>query len=199
LQKENRRKGIYPKFKKSNEASFLAYKTTRHHELLHKYLEAVKNVHIVSIVRHPCAVINSWIRSDNEFEKKGCTLSADWKAGACRKEGVGEYWGFDDWLSVTQDHVSLSHKYSNFNILEYSDLIRGSEGVIYKLFKQLLIPYTKQTAEFLKDCHSSHDDDPYSVFKSASAENKWKSELDSDISHEIIRSAKAANLGQFLK
>lgn len=198
-QKENRYKGIYPEFNKNEKAGILVFKTTRHHELLRKYIEAVDNLQIVSIVRHPCAVINSWIHSYNEFEKKGCSIAKDWKTGACRKGEVGEYWGFNDWLSVTNGHVELSNEYSNFNILKYTDLVQTPEDTVKILFRNLSIQYVEQTAGFLEVCHSTHNDNPYSVFKSKSVETKWKAELDVRIQQEIINCTTAANLDQFLQ
>ena len=199
LQKENRDKGIYPVFKKDKKAGILVFKTTRHHELLRKYLDTVNGLQVVSIVRHPCAVINSWIHSYNEFDKKGCSISKDWRTGACRKGEVGEYWGFDDWLSVMQQHLELSKEYSNFHIIKYTDLVQKPEETVIKLFKILSVQFVEQTEDFLGNCHSAHDDNPYSVYKSKSVEYKWKTGLDVYIQQEIIRATTAANMGQFLK
>lgn len=196
-QRENRKKGAYDIFKKRTTPQFLTIKTTRHHNLLERYLRLINNVQIISIVRHPCAVINSWINTEREFSGKGCT-EEDWRTGACRKDGDGEAWGFDDWLSVSKQHVALSHKFTNFNIVMYSDLIQGSEKVIADLFKRLLIPYTTQTIGFLSDCNSKHNDDPYSIFKSKDVETKWKDELDRSISEIIIKDTLASGLGEFL-
>lgn len=197
-QKENRDKGAYSSFVKNKNQSILVVKTTRHHHLLRKYLDCVKNIEIVSVIRNPCAVINSWINTEREFLKKGCVIDEDWRSGECRKNVEGEFWGFDDWLSVTKQHVELSEKRINFNFLKYSDLVRDPQETIKNLFKKLSIPYGLQTEEFLVSCHSLHDDDPYSVFKSRDVENQWKTKLDSSISNEIIDRTVAAGLEQFI-
>ncbi len=198
LQKENRVKKVYCSFNKKPTAAFLVVKTTRHHNLLERYLKLVDCIEVISIVRHPCAVISSWINTEREFKAKGCTVENDWKSGKCRKDGDGEFWGFDDWLSVTHQYIELSQKYSNFKIVKYADLIHGAEDVISKLFIQLSIPYTRQTVDFLRDCHSSHHDDPYSVFKKTDVEDKWKTKLNNAIAQEIIRETIASGLGGFL-
>ncbi len=198
-QRENRIKGSYCSFKKKLTPDFLVVKTTRHHNLLEKYLNSIDCIEIISIIRHPCAVINSWINTDREFKSKGCAIEKDWKNGKCRKNGYGEFWGFDDWLSVTQQHVALSEKFPNFIVVEYSNLIQDPEDRINKLFKQLSIPYTKQTVDFLKDCHSNHHNDPYSVFKNKGVENSWKTTLSSEIVEKIVRKTKNFGIEQFIK
>ena len=160
-QKENRKKGIYPTFNKNKKLKFLVLKTTRHHHLLENYLKKIDHIEIISVVRHPCATISSWMNTDREFKLKGCVAENDWKTGECRKDGVGEYWGFNDWLSVTNEHVELSNEHSNFNILKYTDLIQNPEDTVKILFKNLSIQYVEQTAGFLEVCHSTHNDNPY--------------------------------------
>ena len=198
-QNENRVNGAYYSFRKRPTPDFLVIKTTRHHNLLERYLKMIECMEIVSIIRHPCAVISSWINTEREFKAKGCTVDNDWRSGQCRKDGEGEFWGFDDWLSVTRQHVELSQIYSNFNIVKYSDLIHGPEGVARILFKRLSIPYEKQTADFLRDCNSRHDEDPYSVFKGIDVEKKWATELNSAIAQEIIKDTIASGLSRFLE
>ncbi len=197
-QKINRDKGIYLSFDKNPALDFLVVKTTRHHNLLERYLDLVDRINVVSIIRHPCAAINSWMKTDREFKSKGCKVDTDWRSGRCRKDGEGEFWGFNDWLSVTRLHVQLSQKYENFSIVKYSDLIRKPEETTRGLFKSLFIPFEKQTEDFLKACHSRHDNDPYSVFKGPEVENKWMDELDSTIAKEIIRDTINSGLSGFI-
>jgi len=198
-QKENRKKGAYSSFMKNPDPEFLVIKTTRHHNLLERYLRLTDCIEIVTIIRHPCAVINSWISTEREFLFKGCTVENDWENGACRKDGEGEFWGFNDWLSVTHSHIELSQQYSNFTIVKYTDLIQGSENVIDKLFTRLSIPYTRQTADFLSTCNSTHQDDPYSIYKSKEVEYKWKNKLNKGIARQIIRESVESGLEEYIK
>lgn len=197
-QKLNRTSGAYRIFDKASEEGFLVIKTTRHHDLLERYLQFADNIEIVSLVRHPCAAINSWIHTDREFLKKGCSIAKDWKSGNCRKDSVGEFWGFDDWLSVTENHVRLSNDYSNFRIVKYSTLVNQPERVTKDLFDLFNMEYTEQTASFLIDCHRQHNTDPYAVFKGKEVLDKWKENLDKAIAKEIIASTKESGLGEFL-
>ena len=176
----------------------MVVKTTRHHCLLERYLKLIDNVEIISIIRNPCAVINSWINTDREFKKKGCIEEIDWKNGNCRKDSEGEFWGFDDWLSVTKKHLIFNEKYSNFNIVKYADLVSKTEETVRNLFKRVGVPYSDQTVNFLRDCHGRHDDNPYSIYKSPDVENKWKKELSIKISEQIINETRKEGLGDFI-
>ena len=57
-QKENRDKGVYCSYIKDPEPEFLVVKTTRHHHLLERYLNSIDYIEIISIIRHPCAVVS---------------------------------------------------------------------------------------------------------------------------------------------
>ncbi|MGY4878615.1 sulfotransferase family protein [Vreelandella aquamarina] len=197
LQTEKINEGFYPRFNKSS-ANILAFKTTRHFELLSQYLKHINEIHIIAIVRHPCAVINSWFNSYREFEKKGCEKWNDWKTGECRKASTGEYWGFNDWLLSTKLFMKLESQYSNFHIVRYSDLLDHTESQSRSLFKKIGIPFTEQTQYFLDACHQRHDNDPYSVFKSKSALNSWEKALNKEIKNEIFFEIKKEQLDKFI-
>jgi len=197
-QEENRRKGAYTTFEKTRNPACMVVKTTRHHNLLRKYLESVPGIEIVSIIRHPCAAISSWICADREFRLKGCSIENDWRTGACRKDGPGEYWGFLDWLLITKLHTELALEYDNFSILKYSDLVEDMLGETRRIFDRLSLPVEQQTLDFLRDCRSSHNDDPYSVFKNAKVKDQWRVLLDPKIAQQIIEEADACGLNRFL-
>jgi hypothetical protein len=196
-QKNNQDKGSYPIFDKS-QGEVLMFKTTRHHELLEKYLKCLPDLEVLGLVRHPCGAINSWLRSEKEFKKKGCKIDMDWKTGACRKEGIGEYWGFDDWLKLTRKFESLESTYNNFHIVKYSELVNQLDNVVSKLFSIIKLDVCPQTMNFLKECHTKHSDDPYAVFKSKEVVNSWKNSLREDIAETITRLTVAEGLEHYL-
>ncbi|MFT6896479.1 MAG: hypothetical protein ACJA13_000881 [Paraglaciecola sp.] len=197
LQSENRATGSYPSFNKNEEHKILVVKTTRHHELLERYLLSIDNLEIISIIRHPCAVINSWINTDREFSSKECHVEKDWKNGGCRKTGVGEYWGFNDWVNVTKLHEDLHRKYKNFNIVKYSDLLADSYNVVGNLFELTGIAFSQQTKGFLTECNTKHNNDPYSVFKNKLVIDAWKKSLPEKISEEIYEISKICGLVEY--
>lgn len=197
LQKENQKAGYYPEFEKTN-PQVLAFKTTRHHELIERYLECVSELDVIAIIRHPCAAINSWFKSYREFEKKGCQQKRDWRTGGCRKKEIGEYWGFNDWLLTTSRYVQLAKQFPNVRLIRYADLVEEPNKIITDLFDGLGYDLHPQTLQFLEDCHQRHDSDPYSVFKSKQVVDSWKTELDEKIAAEISHDTEQHGLGQFL-
>lgn len=200
LQKQNRKAGFYPEFEKNALPQIMAFKTTRHFELLEKYLACVSDLSVIAIIRHPCGAINSWINSYREFEKKGCEQHQDWRSGGCRKNETGEYWGFNDWLTSTAQFVRLSQQYKNFHIIRYSDLVEDTDLAVRRLFEKLDLSIHTQTLDFIKACHHRHDDDAYSVFKDKHrVRDQWREQLDSMIANTIIQETQIAALADFLK
>ena len=197
LQKDKVEDGCYPEFHKLSE-EVLAFKTTRHFELLELYLKHTKDLHIIAIIRNPCAVINSWFNSYREFEKKGCNKNDDWRTGGCRKNETGEYWGFDDWLMSTFFFLELEKKYSNFNIINYNKLVNYTETQVRAIFRNSKLKLTDQTLSFIKASHQHHDNNPYSVFKNKSVLNAWEKSLDKKIKEEIYHDIKKAGLEEFI-
>lgn len=197
LQKDNVRKGTYPVFEK-DAPDTLAFKTTRHFELIEKYIECVNSLRVIVIIRDPRGTINSWIKSDREFHHKGCMVKADWKSGKCRKSGVGEYWGFNDWLDSTMQFLELKKKYNNVHLIKYSDLVVHTESSVSKLFNDVDLTFTEQTRKFISLSKTKHDDDPYSVFKNSDVLYSWKSELIHDIAEEIVETVHDYGLSRYL-
>lgn len=197
LQKENQKAGYYPEFEKI-QPQVIAFKTTRHHELIERYLGCVSQLDIIVIVRHPCATINSWFKSYREFQKKGCQQDQDWRTGGCRKNEIGEYWGFEDWLLTTLRYVQLAKQFPNVRLIRYSDLVEEPTMIITDLFAALKYDLYPQTLQFLEDCHQRHDPDPYSVFKSKQVVDSWKNELNEKIAVKILHDTEQRGLGQFL-
>lgn len=198
-QTKNRTKGSYPVFEKVESPSHMVIKTTRHHELLDRYLKYFPTINIISIVRHPCAAMSSWIYTDNEFSSKGCVIGKDWRSGKCRKDGHGEYWGFNDWLRITRKHVDLASKYRNFHLIRYEHLLENAEEAITGLCSDIGMNVDPQTINFIKLSQSTDSTDPYAVFKNKDVKNKWKDHLDPSIAEKIIKETESAGLGDFLR
>lgn len=196
-QRDKRLAGSYPTFSKKK-PSTLVVKTTRHHELLEKYLTCLPEITVFAVIRHPCGAINSWLKSPKEFREKGCKTERDWRTGGCRKSGVGEYWGFNDWIEITKKFIRLESQYKNFHILRYEDLVNETDQRLKAAFSLADLDYPTQTQEFIKKSHQEHVNDPYSVFKSPDVAYQWKNELQRDISDEIIADAIEEGLQDFV-
>ncbi|MCU7798967.1 MAG: sulfotransferase [gamma proteobacterium symbiont of Lucinoma myriamae] len=197
-QVEKRKKGHYPTFKK-DEKIYLAFKTTRFHNILPtlmKYFNE-EELKVISLVRHPAGAIYSWINHPNEFPVN-CDYKTEWRSGNCRKTEKEEFWGFDDWKKVMSQHIELEMKYNNFRIFQYENIVRNIELETQEIFNFAGIPYTDQTREFLLESQSKNIDDPYAVYKNKDVISKWRKNLDIEIQTEIIKDIEISSLKKFL-
>lgn len=198
-QENQRRLGQYPTFPiKALNPPFMVIKDTRNHKLTPIVLEKFSDVTVVAIIRNPCGVINSWLKSSREFPGFADPMQ-EWKTGNCRKTSHGEYWGFDDWIEVTKLYMRLAKEHPNrVLITRYEDMIDSPHIETQRLFEFAGIACTEQTEDFLKQCHSRHDNDDYSVFKDRGVKNSWRTELDSTIIAAIHAELAGTELDVFL-
>jgi len=198
LQTEKRVSGIYPTFAKNKNPEFLAFKTTRFHHLLENMLRYFSNLKIISIVRHPCGAIYSWLNTPREFPSTADPFQ-EWKTGKCRKTAKEEFWGFNDWKKVTTLHLKLEKKYPHqLMIIRYEDLVENTVEETKELFAFTKIKLEQQTIDFIQRCHSRHDEDNYSVFKKKHVVDKWKTDLPLKIQEQIFAELKNTPLEIFL-
>ena len=198
-QTERRKVGQYPTFRnKDSKPEFLVVKDTRFHNLTERMIEVFDNLKIVAIVRHPCGAIHSWLTSPHEFPQDADPMK-EWRTGACRKAGYGEFWGFDDWKIVTRLHVKLEqHIPTSCIIQRYEDLVDDSISETKKLFRFFKLNYTMQTESFLRMSQEIHDDNEHAVFKHPLVKDRWRSELHPSIKETIIEEVKGTELERFI-
>ena len=197
-QMKYRNSGIYPSFNKQK-PDILVIKTTRYHEIIPSLLKKfnASELKIISIVRNPCGAINSWLKHPNEFPADANPLT-EWRTGTCRKNANEEYWGFDDWKSVTKLHLSMEAVYSNFKIIQYEDIVDQIELKTKDIFNYCGLSLTDQTSIFIQEAQSKHIEDPYSVFKSKQVAINWKTALNEEIINCIINEITGTELEKFL-
>lgn len=198
-QENQRMSGQYPTFPiKASNPPFMVIKDTRNHQLTPTMLERFSDITVVAIVRNPCGVINSWLKSSREFPGTADPMQ-EWKTGQCRKTSPGEYWGFDDWIEVTKLYMRLAKEHpSRVLITRHEDMIDSPRIETQRIFEFAGIACTEQTEDFLKQCHSRHDHDDYSVFKDRRVKNSWRTELDSTIIAAIHTELAGTELDVFL-
>ena len=189
----------YPRFaEKLSTPPVLEVKMTRFHNLLETLLGYYPDIKIVSIVRHPCGAINSWLNTPGEFPEDADRF-VEWKTGACRKTGPEEFWGFEDWMKVTRMHMQYEEAYPDqFRIFRYEDLVDHLGEETGRLFDFLGLPLGQQTTQFLGQSQSSHQDGSYAVFKNSAVKERWRETLDPDIRNAIIKEANESGFGRFL-
>ncbi len=199
-QKERKERGIYPVFKNKNEEpDVLAFKMVRYHHLVPDMIEYFDFLKGVGIIRHPCAVINSWLSTPKEFPDDA-EPKEEWRHAECRNEGnPEEFWGFEAWKEVSDIYMELEERHPDqFTILRYEDLVDDPIEKTRGLYDFLDITYTDQTEDFLKKSQQEHEEDPYAVYKDKKVKKKWRWELDEDIKDEILEELENTRFERFL-
>jgi|APSaa5957512622_1039677.scaffolds.fasta_scaffold00681_17 hypothetical protein len=195
-----RKHGLVPSFDEKNEnPRHLIIKSTRFHNLIPYVLKLNNKIHFVHIVRHPCATIYSWINAPREFPEHADQMK-EWRIGECRKQGPGEFWGFDDWKKVTTQALRLRKQYPDrYMILRYETLVKDTLHYTKELFDFFHIPLGKQTQDFIALSQSRHDRRKHSVFKDPKLKDKWEEMLDPTIVSECLSEVRGTELEQFVK
>jgi len=197
-QSEKQKSGEYPRFEKSTEVRHLVFKENRYQSFLEPMLRKVPNLQAVGLVRHPCAVLNSWKNNEKEFPA-GADLMKEWRFGSCKNMGNEDYFGYYKWKEVANLYLDLLQKYPNrFFLLKYEDIVRNPEVKIKQVFDFLNIEFTNSTLEFLKASTSTHQESYYSVFKTRMVVNKWRDEFPDYITSEIEADLRGTRLARFL-
>lgn len=200
LQTQRRTTGEYPTFDKSDAPHCLAVKTCRYQYLLSPMLQHFPNLKLLAVIRHPAAVINSWLRTPSEFPA-GADIRHEWRFGACKNLGKeSEFFGYYKWKEVAHLYLDLRDQYPDrVHIQRYESLVDDSMLHAERIFKFLQIPLADSTRTFLDNCHKLHHDSPFSVFKNTAVQDRWRSELPESIASEIIRDLERTRLEEFIR
>jgi hypothetical protein len=198
-QQHLRKKGLVPEFFKNPEPSVLLIKSNRFHHLTEGILRKCENVRFISIVRHPCAAIHSWLSNPVEFPV-GQAPYKQWRSGTCRKTDIGEFWGFGDWKMITSLHLKLAREWPERFLLErYENILKTPVERTKALFAKLGLEITQSTTDFIAASQGYHDTHRQSVYKDPSKLNDWKTNLDKNIADQIYQELKNTELAVFLR
>ena len=198
-QEHLRKRGLIPEFKKKAQPSNLVIKSNRFHHLMPTLLDKHDSIRIIHIVRHPCATLYSWLNNPNEFPDSA-SPEEEWRQGLCRKNAIGEFWGFDDWKKVTLSALRLSKKYpARHRIIRYEDLVAQPNRKSEALFTFLNIGFPQVTKKFIVDSQSKHDTHKHSIYKKDVLIDLWKQQLSPSIIETCIEETKGTELEQFTK
>lgn len=198
-QTKRRENGEYPQFfQKSEKPENLVIKMTRFHNLIERMLKLFDNMKMVSIIRHPCGTIHSWLTTPGEFPSNA-DPEKEWFTGACRKTSVEEFWGFEDWKKVTKLHMKLKSEYpGQFYIIRYENLVENAINESQKLFRFLNLKIEDQTLRFIKESQTKHNRSDYAVYKKPEVRERWIKELQPSIRDAIINDIQSSDLKVFL-
>ena len=199
LQEDKRASGLYPTFSKTLAPSCLVWKEARHQYLLGNMTRLFPALRVLAIVRHPCAVINSWLRNPKEFPA-GSDPKEEWRFGACKNNGLPEnFFGFYKWKESAHLYLDLQQQNpKQVRVIRYGDLVDTTESMVEGVFRFLELAVTAQTTQFLAECNAIHKESPYSVYRSKSVRDAWKTQLDPYIAKQIVKDISNTRLEAFL-
>jgi hypothetical protein len=198
-QADKRSTGDYPQFEKRSNPHTLVFKENRYQSMLEPMLRRMPYLKGVGIVRHPCAVLNSWCKNPKEFPS-GSEILREWRFGNCKNKGNEDYFGYYKWKEVAHMYLDLRDKYPDrFTLLRYEDAVYAPERTISELFNFLGMSYDEATQRFVRESTTVHEDSYYAVYKSKSVADKWRSELPPYIVDEVYADLAGTRLEQFLR
>ncbi len=177
----------------------LVMKMVRYHHLIPLFLTSVPDIRILGIVRHPCAVINSWLQAPKEF-RPGWDPLEEWRYAAKKNAGrIEEYNGFEKWKEVAYMFLQLAESHPRqFRLVRYEQLIADPEREIEAIFAFAGLEMHPQTREFIHRSRSQHHPDPYAVVKRPERLDRWREELDPRIARAILEDLQGTPLEGFL-
>lgn len=198
-QEDKQRTGDYPIFDKHANAHTLIFKENRYQSVLEPMLRRVPNLKAVGIVRHPCAVLNSWRKNVKEFPP-GSDILKEWRFGNCKNKGNEDYFGYYKWKEIANLYMDLRDKYADrFILMRYEDVVNAPQPSFRALFEFLGIPYGDTTCRFVEESTTSHESGYYAVYKSKSVMDTWRSELPAHIIDEIYADLTGTRLERFIQ
>lgn len=189
----------YPDLGPRKEVTHLVWKEVRYHHLLRNMMEQVPEIKVVGLVRHPCAVVDSWLHSPREF-KQGWDVSKEWRDAPSKNlDKPEEYNGFSKWMELTRLFLDLERLYpKRFLMVHYPLMNRDPEKVARNIFGFCNLPLSDATLRFIRESRSKEGSDANSIYRLPKQDTRWEERLPASISGTIIREATEAGLERFL-
>ena len=201
-QRQQIESGNYPKFEDKTQPDFIVYKEVRYHHILENLMLQMPQLKVIGLVRHPAAVINSWLRAPREFRVDlGWDPLVEWryapKKNQDRKE---EYFGFEKWKEVANMFLHFKQAFpEQFYLCHYLDLLEKPKLIVEEMFDFCRIPIENQTLQFLIDSTQKRGNSSYAVYRSNRKDDNWKTQLPDSIQESILSDIENSPLEQFLK
>lgn len=167
------------------EPTTLVFKETHYINVIQNLIEKT-DTKVVGLVRSPFSVINSWLKLPKEFNKDW-SVKEEWYDAPSKNDDKAHYFfGFKKWKEATALFLKLEKEYSSqFYLLSYDSLLQNKMYEVKRVFDFCDLSFDEQTQNFLIQASQKEDQDPYSVFKQKTEDNKWENELPRFIIDEI--------------
>lgn len=200
LQRQQVARGAHPvAAQKRQPSGVMVMKEVRFHYVIPKLLEAVPGTKIVGIVRHPCGVINSWLKTEREFKPEWDAMT-EWRDAPSKNGGRREeYYGFNRWKELTRCFLESKRCHPDaFCLVRYESLVANPVDETRKLFAFCALDMPPQVVNFLARSQEAEVDDPDSVFRLPEVADRWKDELPVSIRDAIFYELRGTDLELFL-
>lgn len=189
----------YPEFKADPSPTHLVMKEVRYNHVVHNLMAVLPELKVVGLVRHPCAVIDSWIHAPREF-KPEWNVQEQWRSGALKNQGrPEEFFGFDKWKEVALLFMKLEKQYpERMKVVRYADLNANPKSTTKDLFAFCDLEFGPSTEDFIRTSRSADGGDANSVYRKARPDEAWKSRLPTSIADTILGELRGSPLERFL-
>ncbi|MCO5273467.1 MAG: sulfotransferase [Flavobacteriales bacterium] len=189
----------YPSFAESTEPTHVVMKEVRYNHILPNLMAVLPEIRVVGLVRHPCAVIDSWIHAPREF-KPEWSVQEQWRSGALKNQGrPEEFFGFDKWKEVALLFLQLQQQYPDrMKVVRYADLNDDPVATAHDLFRFCALEFGPSTEAFITSSRSADGNDANSVYRKVRADEAWQGRLDKTIATTILNELANGPLARFL-
>ena len=186
-------------FSKQLIPTHLLMKHVRYHHIINNLLDKTNNFRVIGLIRHPCATINSWIKSAREFDRNWNPLE-EWRLA--NKKNLGrfeEFNGYDKWKEIVINFNELKIKYpEKVYLVQYNELINHTIDIVRELFSFANLHFESQTEKFIHDSKNFNIESEYAVFKTRNLDFAWKKELNRIIIEEIFKDLEGTDLAYLI-
>lgn len=190
--------GEYPERQERGDETTLAFKENRYQSLVAPMLRRVPELRLIGLVRHPCAVLNSWSKNTKEFPP-GADFRKEWRLGMCKNSGPEDYFGYYRWKEVSHLYLDLAAQFPDrVLVLRYEDLVEDPTAGSKAMLGFCGLDYAPEVSAFVEESTSAHNKSYYAVYKDASVAVQWREEMPDDIVKEIYADLRGTRLEQFL-
>lgn len=189
----------YPDLADRAAVTHLVMKEVRYNHVVRQMLQQLPELKLVGLVRHPCAVLDSWIHAPREF-KPEWSVEGQWRSGALKNQGrPEEFFGFDKWKEVAQLFVDLEREHpSQVKVVRYADLNTDPFTTVKDLFAFCGLEYAQETEAFIRQSRSKQGTDANSVYRLVRPDLAWQGRLPEGVVREIMDELKEHPLSRFL-
>lgn len=188
-QKDDKKKPSVLTFPKhSGEPDFFVFKEVMFLYMIPVFLDRLKTMKVIYIMRDPLDVLTSWYNAPREFYPEW-DIHKEWRFAQSKMNFLPErYYGYQKWEEAAVLAREMMSRYPDrFHIVYYEDIDREPEKYTRELFDFAGLEMTEQTLRFLADSKSKTVDDPYSVFRNDRTRNDNRKELPKQIQREVNR------------